>query len=369
MVKVFVPQLPRAAALLPYLERIDATRQYANRGPLVALFEQRLRAMLGLRHALPVMAASGTAALQAAILAHAGRATAARPLALVPAYTFAATAHAAEACGYAPCFVDCAADEWAVMPAALRGHPALARAGVVLPVAPYGRPPDQAGWAGFAAASGIPVVIDAAASVEAIARDPDTVGRVPVVISLHATKALAVGEGGAVLWSDLHGLVRVAQALNFGFLGSREVRSPGLNGKPSEYHAAVGLAGLDEWAPRAARRTAVAAMWAEAAARDGIAGRMTLPPAIASHYALFAARSGAEARAVTADLDAAGIGWRRWYGRGLHREAYFSGAGAEHAPALPHAEALGDRLIGVPMHEALTAADIAAVCATLRRAA
>ena len=87
MVKVFVPQLPRAAALLPYLERIDATRQYANRGPLVVLFEQRLRAMLGLRHALPVMAASGTAALQAAILAHAGRATAARPLALVPAYS------------------------------------------------------------------------------------------------------------------------------------------------------------------------------------------------------------------------------------------------------------------------------------------
>ncbi|WP_048862439.1 DegT/DnrJ/EryC1/StrS family aminotransferase, partial [Acidisphaera rubrifaciens] len=69
----------------------------------------------------------------------------------------------------------------------------------------------------------------------------------------------------------------------------------------------------------------------------------------------------------TADLDAAGIGWRRWYGRGLHREAYFAGAGTGGAPALPRAEALGDRLIGVPMHEMLTAADIAAVTAVLRR--
>ena len=62
--------------------------------------------------------------------------------------------------------------------------------------------------------------------------------------SLHATKGLATGEGGMVACTNAARIERIGQALNFGFSGSRESRSPSTNGKMSEYHAAVGLA---EW--------------------------------------------------------------------------------------------------------------------------
>jgi len=72
-------------------------------------------------------------------------------------------------------------------------------------------------------------------------------GRVPVVVSLHATKALGIGEGGFVASTD-HALIgAVARCCNFGFLGSRETRVPAFNAKMSEVHAAVGLAALDGW--------------------------------------------------------------------------------------------------------------------------
>jgi dTDP-4-amino-4,6-dideoxygalactose transaminase len=363
-VPVYRAKLPPAAALLPYLERLDVTRHYANRGELVETFEARLRDVLRLGDRRAVTAASGTAALQAAILAAAGRATAEKPLAIVPGYTFVATALAAEACGYKVLFADIAADGWMLDPAAMRLHPALGRAGVVLPAAPYGVAPAQAAWAEFFAASAVPVVIDAAASFEAIRRNPaGTTGTVPVCLSFHATKAFSTGEGGAVIWSDIAGLKRVAQALNFGFLGSRACRAAGFNGKLSEYHAAVGLAGLDGLAATDAARAAARGAYRDAARACGITSQLLVGPEIAANYALFAAGSAGQAAAVCASLQAAGVDYRFWYGAGVQREPYFAPQ-----PALPHAEALAARLVGIPVYDDIGDAEIALVTAALAAA-
>jgi dTDP-4-amino-4,6-dideoxygalactose transaminase len=360
-VPVYRAKLPPAAALLPYLERLDVTRHYSNRGELVEMFEARLRAALGLEDARAVTAASGTAALQAAILATAGRATAEKPLAIVPGYTFVATALAAEACGYEVVFADIAADGWMLDADMLRGHPALPGTGIVLPAAPYGVAPAQGAWAAFREATGLPVVIDAAASFDAVRRDAaGSTGTVPVCLSFHATKAFSTGEGGAVIWSDIDGLKRAAQALNFGFLGSRACRAAGFNGKLSEYHAAVGLAGLDGLAATDAARGAVQAAYRAAAVAHGIEGQLLIGPAIAANYALFAAGGGAEAAGVCASLQAAGVDYRFWYGAGVQREPYFAPQ-----PALPHAEALAARLIGIPVYDDIGVEEIEVITATL----
>jgi dTDP-4-amino-4,6-dideoxygalactose transaminase len=137
--------LPRAARLLPYLETIDANRWYTNRGELVNVLEARLGDLLGAGTAKVISAASGTAAIEAAILTTAGRATPQRPLALLPAYTFVATASAVERCGYVPYLLDVEPETWALAAGRLRGHPLIERVGVVVPVAPYGRSIAQAG--------------------------------------------------------------------------------------------------------------------------------------------------------------------------------------------------------------------------------
>ena len=102
--------------------------------------------------------------------------------------------------------------------------------------------------AGFPEQTGIPVVIDAAASFEAISDEPSRLlSELPVALSFHATKAFATGEGGCVITTDAELATSVTRSLNFGFYEDRESRSASTNGKMSEYHAAVGLAELDAW--------------------------------------------------------------------------------------------------------------------------
>src|SRR5690606_3869348 len=202
-IPVMTPRLPSADQLLPYLRPIAAARVYTNFGPLVPEFEQRVAAELSLPVAALASASSGTAALVGGILASAGQATAARPLAVMPAYTFVATALAAEQCGYRPCLADVDPQRWMLDPGALLDHPALDQVGVVLPVAAFGAAVPQAPWQEFRDRTGIPVVIDGAASFEAACAAPwRNLGDIPVAMSFHATKSFGMGEGGCAATTD-----------------------------------------------------------------------------------------------------------------------------------------------------------------------
>lgn len=367
---VFRPQLPPTAALLPYLQQIDAARIYTNRGPLLWGFEQRLAGLLDLPPHGVRTAASGTLALELAILAHAGRARPDRPLALLPAMTFAATAQAAERCGYRPVFVDVDPARWTLEAAALHDDPRLARAGLVVPVAPYGRLPDLAALAALQAATGVPVVVDAAAAFEQLldapARLPDGL---PLALSFHATKAFATGEGGAVIWCCREGQARVVQIANFGFRNAREAQTVGLNGKLSEYHAAVGHAMLDDLPARRAAHARVAGQYAALAAGRDPGGVLHLPPAISPAYVLLETAGPEGFARAEAALTARGIETRRWYGRGVHVQPYFAAtAGGDAPPALPVTEALCARLMGLPMAPDLAPAQVARVLDALAAA-
>ena len=106
-----------------------------------------------------------------------------------------------------------------------------------MPVAPFGAPFNIEEWDEFHRVTGIPVVIDAAAGF-----DTASAGLSPVMISLHATKAMGIGEGGLILCRDNNLAEQIRAARNFGFLGERVAEIPGMNAKLSEYGAAVGLA-------------------------------------------------------------------------------------------------------------------------------
>jgi dTDP-4-amino-4,6-dideoxygalactose transaminase len=353
------PRLATADRLLPYLRRIDESRLYSNFGPLALEFEDRLRRHWALPEGTVVSASSGLAALVGAILGTAGRATPARPMALVPDYTFIATASAVELCGYRPALVDVRADDWQVDPVALLAHPDLERVGVVVPVAPYGRPVAAAPWLAFRERTGIPVVIDGAACFDTLRADAGaTPFPLPVALSFHATKSLGTGEGGGVVCSDLDALARIGRALNFGFESVRDCRSANTNGKMSEYTAAVGLAELDGWEAKHAAFLEVASHYRAQAQARGIAGSLHLAPDIACNYALFLADDADAAKRACARLLAAGIEYRHWYGLGLHRQTYCAGFAAQPRPVT---DDIAPRLIGLPMAPDLTPSAVARV--------
>jgi dTDP-4-amino-4,6-dideoxygalactose transaminase len=348
---------------MPYLRRVDAARIYTNHGPLLTEFEARLAYHLALPSGGVVSASSGTAALIGSILSAAGDANPRKPLALMPAFTFVATAVAAERCGYEVFFADIDANTWMLDPEQLAKHPALARVGVVLPVAPFGRPVAQEPWLRFRAQTGIPVIIDGAACFDRLTAAPERyIGPIPVALSFHATKAFSVGEGGGVALTDSDLASRITQSLNFGFLSARNSETPSTNGKLSEYHAAVGLAELDGWTEKQVELTDVIERYRKCFGQYGLQDRFVGAPSIGLSYALFRCRDAVEGGHVQNMLERRRLGVRFWYGAGLHRQRHFVGSPRER---LDVTDAILPYLLGLPMAPDLGEAQIARVIGTL----
>ena len=61
------------------------------------------------------------------------------------------------------------------------------------------------------------------------------------VLSFHATKVFNTFEGGAIICPDAKTKARIDQLKNFGHAGEVTVVAPGINGKMSEFNAALGL--------------------------------------------------------------------------------------------------------------------------------
>ena len=341
------PLLPNADHLVSDLKSIDQRRWYSNWGELNRALEEELCAHFGFAEPGCVTASSGTDAITAALIAAAGRGTAVRPYCLMPSYTFVATAVAALNAGYTPHFVDMNPDTLALDPGSLISHPALQRAGAVLVVAPYGKPVDAPKWRTFFQETSVPVVIDAAAGFDAVAsRQLAVTAEIPVALSFHATKVFGTGEGGAILCSDAEFVRRCRRVLNFGMLGDRRSMVAGINGKLSEYHAAVGLAELRNWPKKRKDFLRVADTYWRAAVNNGLEDQLSAERGWASSYVLYVAATAAAASAAVGKLSAAGIDHRYWYGRGLHQEPAFADFPAD---ALPVTENFSARLIGLPV--------------------
>jgi dTDP-4-amino-4,6-dideoxygalactose transaminase len=344
-IPVLRPRLPSAERLLPYLRRIDATRLYTNWGPLGLELEERLSRCFSLPLGGVVSASSGTSALTAAILTAAGPAAGRRRFAIVPALTYVATAAAAESCGYTPRIADVDPGTWQLDPERVAARTDLDEVAVVIPVAPFGRPVPQTAWLEFRKRTGIPVVIDGAATFEAAASRERILGELPVAMSFHATKAFATGEGGCVASTQTGVVEQIGQALNLGFSGSRDSATPSLNGKLSEYHAAVGLAELEGWNAKQEAAAHVLDLYRESFDRLGLPDRLVCAPEVASPYVLFQARTQLEADDVATSLAEDGISHRLWYEGGLQTHTRYAGRSSD---PLPVTEELAPRLVGLP---------------------
>lgn len=226
------PKLPAAEKLMPYLRRIDESRVYSNFGELNAEYQDRLGELFG---APCVTGSSATSLLTATLMAYD---LPNGSMVAMPSWTFPATAAAVVNAGLVPYFVDC--DKNGFIGAVL--IPVAA----TIVVSPFGAPIDMNKVDIIAEGLNHPVIVDAAAGFDAFSTICKPRKR-PVIVSTHATKAFATGEGGFVSCYDTELLERVRRITNFGLTPDRRIEYNGLNAKFSEYHAAVGLASLDEW--------------------------------------------------------------------------------------------------------------------------
>jgi dTDP-4-amino-4,6-dideoxygalactose transaminase len=259
------PSLPSTEEIGGYLELARGERWFSNGGPCWRLLRDRLSDRAG-AYCVPV--ASGTLGLMVA-LASVLDARGGGPKGLgaaMPSFTFVATAQAAIWAGLEPRLYDIAPDHWhldaALLEDALRDRDDL---GAVIAVSAFGTPPPaetRLRWERACREAGVPLVIDSAAGFGAVAEDGVPVGAQGdvEVVSFHATKPFAIGEGGAVFTKDRALHERIELAVNFGFRPDRTVGfGRGLNAKMSELHAATALAVLDRLDSILERRQSAAA--------------------------------------------------------------------------------------------------------------
>src|ERR1044072_3789959 len=232
------PRPPRLSELGDELRGIEERGIYSNGGPVVRGFETDLRDRLfgGAGDCLAV--GNATLGLMLAIR-HAAGARAGRGMyALMPSFTFAAAAHAAEWAGLTPLLCDIDPGDWSASEAAEAA--AFERDGkeiaVVVPYATFGASIDLARYRRYQD-RGVGVVVDAAASLGAIDAEGRAFGAgapFAIVYSMHATKVFATAEGGVIHSGDAGLIEALRRMTNYGFAGGRSAEGPGVNAKMPE---------------------------------------------------------------------------------------------------------------------------------------
>jgi dTDP-4-amino-4,6-dideoxygalactose transaminase len=345
-INLLVAQLPSASEILPWLVEIDKTRQYTNFGPLCQRLARDLAALT--RVQCVVCLSSCTLGLELALRALnlPDGATV-----LVPALTFPATATAIVRSGLKPFFSDVDETSLTLTPNIARAAAAESAVEAVLTVALHGYSANIAEWDAFTAETGIPVLVDAAGAI-AYQQVGSTTS---AVFSLHATKPLAVGEGGFVATNSPALAHSIKIGANFGF-DSGQVRRAGTNAKMSEFHAAVGLAALTSWDEKRRRREQLFQQYVAGLRRPELNGRSELVTVSGSSPNVCIRIIEGVGLAFIENLCEDGIETRRWYWPPLHRHPAF--LAYTRFGDLAVTERVSDQLLGLPFHLELTAEDI-----------
>lgn len=352
--------LPDRHALSPYIDRIDASGIYSNYGPLELEFEAALAAHFRCKPTELVALANATIALTLGL-----NFLNARPglKCLVPSLTFLATPASAFAAGLTPFFMDIDLDSVTATPqlaeAALAAAGGPAEVAAVMPVSTYGAPFNFSAWQDFEARTGVKVILDAAWCF-----DNTSAVRLPQCVSLHATKVFGSGEGGVFLCANEQMVTYVRKAANFGILPDRRVIVPGINGKMSEYHAAVGLAGLDRWPEQRGKTLELQRWYIEGLA--GIPG-LRLMPGLDNTWAggTIAVICDKPAAGVAQTLAGKGIEARHWWGRPCHHQiAYESFPKAD----LSGTQSISERILNLPFWLGMSREDVGYIAEAIRNA-
>lgn len=341
------PKLPMLNEYDHYIKQIDESRVYTNYGPLSRAFAQELSLKIGARTNAPnlqvALTSSGTTAIEVALR---GRVEATSGLCLMPSYTFVASAHAVVNAGFRPVFLDVNSESYALDPDTVRRSLSsfTEHVAAVLVVSAFGAPVDIASWEQFEYETGVPVIFDAAAAIASL----DYIGNQPVCVSMHATKVLGIGEGGAVFSRNSDLIDRLAAITGFGFYGA-ERRSDILGGnyRISEYNAAVGLAALRGLEQKIARLKNRIEYYKSVSENPHIFQKdvgdrwvtMTLNIAPCSTIA----------KSIVAALDERAVPWRHWWGLGCHTHPAFERF-SRHG-TLENTTNLARRVIGLPFFE------------------
>jgi len=237
MIPVTKPFLPPEEEYQALIQQVWQRNWLTNNGPLVNELELKLKEYLGLKHLLFV--SNGTIALQLAI-----KALGLSGQVITTPFSYVATTSSLVWEGCEPVFVD-------IDPKTFNINPALIERAItgdttaIMATHCFGNPCDVEAIQGIADRHQLKVIYDAAHCFGTIYKGRSILEWGDVsTLSFHATKLFHTVEGGAVTTLSPDLLKEMAHMRNFGHDGPAAFHGVGINGKNSEFHAAMGVCNL-----------------------------------------------------------------------------------------------------------------------------
>jgi len=316
-------------------------------GPLVRELETATAERLGVDHVVAVASCTIGLMLVWKVLQPGG------PV-VIPGFTFAASAHALDWNHVGLRFAEC--DPHSFQIDSTDAIAKLSGGGGVLATHVFGAPCETGALQAAADQAGVPLVFDAAHAFGARLQGRPVGGLgAAEVFSLTPTKPLVAGEGGLVATRDAELAHQMRIGRNYGNPGDYDSQFSGLNGRMSEFHAAVALASLERFDDDLSSRRALAERYCDAL--TGVTGLhpQAVPAGDTSTWKDFTVRIveatyGLNAGEVSVALRADGIDTRRYFWPPVHLHRAYR---QRFPTLLPVTEMVAASVISLPVWPAM----------------
>ncbi len=229
--------LPPEEEYAKYINKIWRSGQLTNNGTLVQELEARLKGYLGIDNL--TLVSNGTVALQIAI-----KALDIRKDVITTPFSYIATSSSIVWQGCNPVFVDIDPQTLNIDPEKIE-EAITPNTEAILATHVFGNPCYIEKIDKIAKKHNLKVIYDAAHCFGVKYKNKSIFNYGDISIgSFHATKLFHTTEGGAIFTSDDTIAQRASLMRNFGHDGPEKFSEVGINGKNSEFHAAMGLCNL-----------------------------------------------------------------------------------------------------------------------------
>jgi dTDP-4-amino-4,6-dideoxygalactose transaminase len=365
------PAPARLSELSDELAAIEASRIFSNFGPVNTLFEQAITTEMFGGGGHCVTMCNATIGLLLALRQAIEGMPSSRRYALMPSFTFAATAHSALAVGLIPLLSDIDPETWLACPdsEARLLHRYGEQVAVIVGCTTFGNPIDLARYRALASTWGAALVVDAAAALGTTDLDGRQFGcgaPEPIVFSMHVTKPFATLEGSVIYANDPGRIAGLRAMANFGFETPRSASLPGLNAKLSEVNALMALTKLEAFQAVVDNRYARDCEYRALLPEFGWQ-RMRSPRNAPTFGAALAPKALAHRRDdIRQAMLRDGVQTGAYFDPHLARQPYF--ADRCEADDLPVCDDVARRMISLPMFDTLSAAQVERVARVLRSA-
>lgn len=163
---------------------------------------------------------------------------------ILPSFTFSATGHAVVWNGLMPVFADIDPDTFNISPEDVE-RKITAKTSAILAVHIFGNPADVEKLEAIAKKHNLKLIFDSAHALGSRYKDKP-IGSFgdAECFSFSGTKVITSAEGGAVTSNDKKFMEKLSLGRNYGSGSNYDCQFIGLNGKMSEFHAAIALEGM-----------------------------------------------------------------------------------------------------------------------------